>query len=252
MDSTDDAHASSHWRLYGARNTGYGSYRRSDPAEWIGTYRLALTAARARDVLRAFPLARRVSRQMELAFTQDSVRQLCTLSLLQSHLPAATRILLIGDGYGLLAGLLRATRPASDLALVDLSFALAEQQMRLTRAFGPAGFTFVHAAQLETLADRRFDLAINVASMQEMDPPEVARYFAFLRGRAAWFYCCNRERKVLPDGTVSAFADYPWDARDRIVLDELCPWHQSFLSLRPPIVRRYDGVHRHRLAQLAP
>lgn len=182
MESADRAHTSSHWRHYGPTNSGYGNMLRAGPAELIGTYRLAFTSAQRGEVLRAFPMARATACRMGLAFTQDSVRQLCTLVLLQPYITPQSRLLLIGDGFGLLAGLIRATYPTADVALVDLSFTLREQETRLVRSFGADGFTFTHAAKLDTLADQRFTLAINVASMQEMDPPEVARYFKFIRG----------------------------------------------------------------------
>ena len=58
------------------------------------------------------------------------------------------------------------------------------------------------------------DVFINIASMQEMDPPVVKAYFDDMRAvavnRQLLFYCCNRQEKQLPDGTVSRFADYPW------------------------------------------
>jgi hypothetical protein len=250
LDSKDQPHASSHWKEFGALETGFWTQRRADPADWIGSPLLALTSPDRLRVLRSFPVAVRTSHQMGLAFTQDTVRQLCTVVLLRPHLATASAALVIGDGFGVVAGLIRAIFPRVSLHLVDLSFTLREQQTRLVRAFGANGLEFAHAADLNQWADRRFDVAINVASMQEMDPPEVARYFTFMRGRVRLFYCCNRERKVLPDGTVSAFQNYPWSADDEILLDEPCPWHQFFFSVRPPFVRHYDGMHRHRLARL--
>jgi hypothetical protein len=253
MNDLDTRYASSHWRMWGARNTGYGTQRRSTPADWAGVPLLALTSPERAWALRHLPLAWCVSRRMGLAVTQDTVRQVCTVALLRTYLPAHAQVLIIGDGFGVLAGLLKQYRSDITVHLVDLSFALEEQRTRLIRAFGPdAGFTFSHAGALEQSIMRHYDLAVNVASMQEMDPPEVQRYFHFLRGRAQYFYCCNRERKVLPDGTVSAFADYPWSPLDTALLDGLCPWHQWFLSHRPPFVHHYNGPTRHRLVRMAP
>lgn len=194
---------------------------------------------------------------MGLALTQDSIRQLCTLALLRPYLNHAPRVLVIGDGFGVLAALLALYYPKATVHLVDISPAFDEQVARLGRAFRNIDdwrFTFTHAGELtkQRFGDRQYDVAVNVASMQEMNPEEIARYFAFMRGRTQYFYCCNRERKVLPDGTVTEFAGYPWRAADGVLLDELCPWHQWFVSSRPPFFRRYDGAIRHRLARLAP
>jgi len=190
---------------------------------------------------------------MGLAFTQDTVRQLCSVELLSEYFRPGSSVLTIGDGFGVLGGLIRKRFPRCRISMVDLSFTLREQEDRLTRAFGRENFDFVHADDLDQLGEQKFDVAVNVASMQEMDPPEVARYFSFMRGggRVDLFYCCNRENKILPDGTVSAFKDYPWSPADEIIVDGVCPWHQFFVSVRFPFIRRYDGVHLHRLVRLA-
>jgi len=58
-------------------------------------------------------------------------------------------------------------------------------------------------------------------------------------------------KKMLPGGGVLKLDDYPWSASDRILVDELCPWSQTFYTWRPPIYRPYDGPIRHRLTFLA-
>lgn len=98
-------------------------------------------------------------------------------------------------------------------------------------------------------------LAVNMVSMQEIDPPVIARYFEAMRHSARpgpAFYCCSREEKTLPNGTVTRFQDYPWQPEDRILVDELCAWNQDYHSTRPPFYRPYDGPIRHRLLRLAP
>ena len=251
MEVKDKVHASSHWEHFGNLGSGWGTQRRADPADWVGAPLIALTSPGRAWVLRAFRSAREMSRKMHLAFTQDTVRQLCTLELLRPYLRRDASVLIIGDGFGVLGGLVRTHYPSARICLVDLSFTLKEQQTRLTAAFGSRGFQFVHAGDIAELSQERFDVAVNVASMQEMNPSEVARYFAFLRGRAEIFYCCNRESKTFPDGTRSVFAEYPWVRDDEILVDGPCPWHQFFFSLRFPFIRHYDGVHLHRLVRLA-
>ena len=98
------------------------------------------------------------------------------------------------------------------------------------------------------------DLALNIASMQEMDTPVISAYFEDLRAIASQrqlaSYCCNREENRLPDGTVTRFSEYPWNSSDKITVDELCPWHQQYYVFRIPAYRLYDGPIRHRLATL--
>jgi hypothetical protein len=252
----DLEHTSSHWQVWGARNTGYGTQRKGSVGDVIGAPLLALTSPNRWWVLGQMRQAIALHRSMGLAFTQDSVRQLCTLALLRPLLSDRARVLIIGDGFGVLAALLASQYPTATLHLVDISPAFDEQRSRLSQAFARnedgTRFTFTHAGDLsaQRFGDRRYDVAVNVASMQEMNPSEVARYFDFMRGRVTHFYCCNRERKTFPDGTVSAFDEYPWSDRDEVLLDEPCPWHQWYVSYLPPFVHRYDGPTRHRLVRL--
>jgi hypothetical protein len=185
---------------------------------------------------------------------------------------------MIGDGYGLLAALVKSRWPDAQLVMIDLGQSLLFQAVYCQKAHpqathATAGSTDAANADFVYCAsDRRraieamtFDVAVNVASMQEMDPATVSGYFDFLRGHmmpANLFYCCNRESKSLPDGQVSAFAAYPWRPTDQVHLDGPCPWHQYYLTPRwtgrsPRIlglpllgVSGYDGIHLHRLVTL--
>ena len=99
------------------------------------------------------------------------------------------------------------------------------------------------------------DLTINIASMQEMNPVVVSEYFTNIsiaaKSNSSLFYCCNRENKVLPDGTVVDFEKYPWSLANKILDDELCPWHLKYYNTKPPFYHDYDGPIRHRLAQFS-
>jgi len=222
--------------------------------------------------------AKRVVDRMGLIFSQDAFRQVCTVNLLYHYLnteKAPERILIIGDGYGVLSALLHTLYPNSRLFLVDLGSVLFFQACHLQRAFPKAAqaitdekegfigvFNFVPADRLETLPLVNFDLAVNVASMQEMAPVAISRYFSLLRERKTrLFYCCNRLEKRLIGGEINRFMDYPWKPDDEHLIDELCPWHQWFFGrgssslvrlfgIPIPLVHRYDGPHWHRLTRL--
>lgn len=113
----------------------------------------------------------------------------------------------------------------------------------------------IQAVNHEILKACPIDFVINIASMQEMDISVVEDYFSDFRvvaeRKKLVFYCCNREEKVLPDGSITKLSDYPWSDQDVIDLDELCPWHQHFYSFKPPFFRSYDGPIRHRLVTLS-
>lgn len=233
-------------------------------------------------------LARRITERERRAYDLDMLRQTLTLAFLSKHLVAGraaadTTACVIGDGFASMTALLLAGDAAHRVVLVNLTKTLLVDLWYLRLWMGDATFdasvdlvtdangladafakptgpergrvVAIQATNHELLRACPIDLTINIASMQEMDPPVIAAYFAHLRyvgaRRETYLYCCNREEKKLPDGTVTRFRDYPWDAADRVLVDELCPWHQQYYSVVPPFYRRYDGPHRHRLAALA-
>ena len=184
--------------------------------------------------------------------------------------------MIIGDGHGILSALLHTRFPSARIVLVDLGSVLFFQSYHLHKAFpdasqviadeAPTGvestFTFCPADLLEALPKGSIDLAVNVASMQEMDPAITARYFELLRERATRnFYCCNRIEKRI-GGNIIRFMEFPWLKNDVHLVDESCAWHQWFFGLGSspnvkfagipvPFMHRYDGQHWHRLTVLA-
>lgn len=288
----DEASASSHWRamhdtfrlaegtVSGAR--GFGTYSPGSHRIEAFAHRIlqrpwrALGAAYA-DFDRIDRLADALAARQGRIYDLDMLRQALTLAYLEAQVPATLNggktLLVIGDGYGTFAALALAAFPRLKVVTINLVKSLIVDLHFISRGVPGAdvglatGREGLHAALaddgLRVIALRADDcallsevpasLAVNIASMQEMDPPTIARYFQTMRSMAApvTFYCCNRERKSLPDGTMVAFAEYPWQDEDRVLDDGLCPWHQRYYSARPPFVHRFDGPIRHRLAVLA-
>jgi hypothetical protein len=233
------------------------------------------------DLIRVMGAARRLSTRMGLEFTQDAFRQLCTLCLIQAQLRAdgrvPRRVLLIGDGYGFLGSLIRATYPNIHVVFVDLGKTLLFQSLDCQRAYPDAihsgvqesiaseitpDFVYCPAEEVESLGGE-FNVAVNIASMQEMTRQSVESYFDFMRRRGVkLFYCANRERKVLVGGETRVFMEYPWMSADVHLVDEPCPWHQWYVAssahaggprwrgVRVPLINYFDGIHVHRLTRL--
>ena len=93
---------------------------------------------------------------------------------------------------------------------------LPDEQTRLLRSINDnealLSINFCEAENYNLLVGQPIDLFINIASMQEMDPPVVNNYFNYMRlsnSENVYFYCCNRIEKILPDGTVTKFFEYP-------------------------------------------
>ncbi|MEF2230136.1 MAG: putative sugar O-methyltransferase [Pseudodesulfovibrio sp.] len=233
-------------------------------------------------LLRRLPAAVAVARRMGHPFTYNCFRSLCTyVSVLRER--ELSRVAIIGDGWGYLAGLIRHFEPRAAVFLIDLGKTLTFQVSLLGKAFpeaelhlvdegglnpaevGEGAFVFCPAESVREMEAMRFDLFINVASMQEMTMPVIEEYFRFMRGTlrsGGLFYCCNRKEKVLPCGSVIRFHAYPWDAADIVLIDGPCPWHTFFLEScraargpvlfgrRVPYINWFDGDHLHRLAGL--
>jgi hypothetical protein len=303
--NADKESASSHWQHYGGlfdveidsegmpskmHGVGFGH------AQWGNQIHRLLDQACALSYLlhlqdrgEIISLWRKViglCRKMGLDPTFDGAfRQVCVLVQLKRHIGVQISdenltVLLIGDGFGVLSSLFKEEFPNSTLVLVDLGKTLffqgyycqmAHPQCRHLQVCDEAllegaDFVYCPADALESLEPARFDLAINVCSMQEMGYASIEGYFSLMRRtmRAEnLFYCCNRERKVLPGGEVIELAAYPWSNRDVVLIDELCPWHNyTFIWGRPekgprvlgwrlPFIGYYDGTISHRLVKMA-
>jgi hypothetical protein len=237
-----------------------------------------------RRIVQLLALARRACNRLGFDLTLDIFRQVCSLELLDRHIPddmrnRRIRVLMIGDGYGVLSILFKTLFPDSTLALVDIGKTLLFQAYYCQKAF-PGGvhiasdrvlnadevdFVYCPAERLEELDQITFDLAVNVVSMQEMNTGTIRKYFHFLRthmSRQNLFYCCNRESKTLIGGEVSEFRAYPWENGDCYLMDDACPWTTYFLrwgrakngprvfGIPLPLASFYDGKVVHRLVCL--
>lgn len=185
----------------------------------------------------------------------DMLRQALTVACVAKHADLDRKtIAVIGDGYGVLGSLVLLQFPHSRLVTVNLTRMLqadVEMTRRAIPGLAAGRLAAIEARDSRKLRDHKIDVAFNVCSMQEMDPPVIAEYFSHLRVSGALFYCCNRIEKTLPDGTVVRFTAYPWAREDRSLINEPCPWSQDYYNIRPPFIRRYDGPIWHRLARLA-
>ena len=185
-------------------------------------------------------------------------------------------ILVIGDGYGVMSSLLlsylrdlrikvvvvnltqnllidavfiKKSVPLTNICLIknsdDYHKALKDSEIDVI---------CIQADNANLIGNEPIGIAINIASMQEMEPPIIAEYFHFLRNsinQKTYFYCSNRLEKILPDGTVVNYLKYPWHSNDQLIVDELCPWHHYFYNYyQPPFYFPYGGPVQHRLVLL--
>ncbi len=295
MASGFDPHVSSHWAAYSNEfdvrvqngeikslvGIGFGDLASRglvrSALSWLCYVTYLVRLPYRLSFLRLLPRALEVCREMGAAFTFDCFKQVYALSLVLRHLEHDTprRFLMIGDGYGFLSALVKRVCPSARVLLVDIGKTLLFQAHTCqtdhptsthldVHAGEDADFIYCAAEDLELL-DYRIDVAINIASMQEMDPSAIRRYFRFLRSQLTarnLFYCCNREQKTLPGGEEVVYADYGWADEDIHYVDELCPWYRYFFArgraryrlhifgMPVPLVHRFGGSCRHRLTTL--
>lgn len=233
--------------------------------------------------------AEKITASQGRAYDLDVLRQALTIAFLKNNHLSTTpssqaTVCVIGDGFASMTALLLASSSASRVVLVNLTKTLLVDLWYLKLWMGAEKFNAkvtlvtdedglvqalarqgssnslggeviaIQAVDHELLQRCPVDIALNIASMQEMDPSVISAYFDDLRTvashRKLTFYCCNREEKLLPDGTVTRFAEYPWNLKDKILIDERCPWTQQYYTFSPPFFRPYDGSFRHRLAEI--
>lgn len=288
---SDDTGSSSHWRAMhsafrfdGAPSgvRGLGTFRPS-------SHRLANIAHRVLqqpwrrygshlpDFPRIESIARQIAERQRRIYNLDVMRQALSVAYIAQKAPQVftrgSTLLVIGDGFGTLTTTALAAYPGVRAILINLRKSLLVDLFYIKRAmphercvlatdarsFGlslsdsSARIIAVQADDVQLLRPADVSIAVNIASMQEMNPEVIREYFDVLRGmpHPPLLYCCNREEKHLPDGTTTRFMDYPWDSRDRILDHGRCPWTQRYYSPRPPFVHPYDGPVLHRLAELA-
>ncbi|MEH6632296.1 MAG: putative sugar O-methyltransferase [Halopseudomonas aestusnigri] len=221
-----------------------------------------------------------IAAQQNRNYNLDILRQALTLSWLLDIVPDAFSssgfVAIIGDGFATLTSLILKNSGAPRVVMINLSKTLLVDLIYLNKSYpeispslvtSKAGLTealsdpslrviAIQADKFQLLENIPIRLAVNIASMQEMSPSIVAGYFKTFRKISVrnklTFYCCNREEKILPDGTEVKFSEYPWLEEDTVIVDELCPWHQTYYTFRPPFLHYYDGAHRHRLSILVP
>jgi len=201
----------------------------------------------------------------------DCFRQICSLSRIRQYFKFDKHdkfdILVIGDGYGFLSGLLKELYLCARITLVDIGKVLFFQAVNLqlmhpdkrhiligrSEIKREDDFIYVPAGDLSGLGNIKYRLVINIASMQEMDRKTIEDYFLFIRRNTLTdnlFYCCNRQKKMLPDGESIEFLKYPWMDEDRHMIDEVCDFYKYHFSVMFPFVHKFDGLFLHRLTNL--
>lgn len=276
---------SSYWRGYGAKTTitrrnqkfdinayGISNFDRKSilrsikhlPIDFLLTRLLKKHNAREETIT----CAKSIASQLNVYFSFDHAKHVLSFDLIDSYdLFHNGFICVIGDGHGFFGTLIKAMLPEANILFINLGRNLLIDAICFSSVFpdaeplylqkqedlefiGSSSIVFLEAEHCELMKKLPIGLFINIASMQEMDMLMIKKYFEYMRTSTEepYFYCCNREEKTLPDGSLIRFADFPWGGE--MVVDGLCPWYQQYPSSCPPFWRSFEGTLMHRLVKL--
>lgn len=217
-----------------------------------------------------------IAKKQKRLFDLDFLRQSLTLSFLEKKIDKCDSTLVIGDGYGSMSTLLLDSSFSSKVFLVNLNKQLMVDLFFIKQFMGVSRFNSevalitnendaksllpkinnfsiiaIQAENHKLIEYFDIDLVLNIVSMGEMHPDFVSEYFNDIRNlcnnKDLYFYCCNRLEKQMPDGSWTRFLEYPWKKDDKIIVDELCPWHKEYYTFKPPFYRKFDGPILHQL-----
>lgn len=204
----------------------------------------------------------------------DVIRQSLTISFLNMKIDFKNikNAIIIGDGFASMASLLIENNLVDRVYLINLRKTLLVDLIYLRKAIGDNRFNrelifidskdciknlksrhkfvAIEAENFQLLRYLEKELVINIASFQEMSKKVIDNYFKYIYNKSGvpfYFYLCNREEKVLPDGEKIIFDNYNFNPEDHIIVNELCPWHQYYYIKYPPFYKKYDGPTRHQI-----
>lgn len=223
-----------------------------------------------------YNLCKKYSKNINTVLDLNILRQGLTLCCIKENIKKdfnkeKINFLVIGDGFGTMTNLLAMLYPKNNVYLVNLSKTLFFDSFFLKKNLGKKKFyetvcllnqsrkkynqkkkiILIEAKNCELINSLNINVIINIASMQEMTKSSIKKYFDLFdqisKNQELYFYCCNRESKILDDGTVIKFNEYPWKKKYKIILDEYCPWMNFYYSKSYPFIHKYDGRIKHRL-----
>lgn len=218
----------------------------------------------------------KIAKSQNRSFGIDILRQTLTLDFLNENnvLNKLKNTLIIGDGFGTMTSIILENDISDRVFLINLRKTLLVDLLYIKTTLGNKRFNndviiinelkdldnidsnikliAIEAENYSIIKRIEKDLVINIASFQEMEMEVVNNYLKFIYEQASpfHFYICNREKKSLPDNSLISIKDYKFNDKDKVIIDELCSWHQDFYTLKPPFIKKYDGPLRHQLRKV--
>ena len=281
IEFKEDQSASSHWKNYEnavkiqvnsiteekidiiLKGFGFGNYHQRN---LLGMAKNLPTAIFLKFILRSSKCTEKadkeISKRLGVLRSNDSFRMCKTIDYLANYinLEEIKKVCVIGDGFGRLGILLKFLYPHLSIVQVNLSKTLTYDIASTLRTFPDItyainkvdsksnDFTFIDSTHKNLISN--CDFYINIASMQEMNYDEIYEYFRLINSSNTFFYCCNRFEKMLPDGNVIKFDNYPWGDNFEVIDENICSWHLWQPVNKPPFYKKFDGPTKHKLVKV--
>jgi len=177
------------------------------------------------------------------------------------------QICIIGDGWGNFGQILKSLYPSSSITFLNLGENLFFDSLMTNKLFPnldhnlqdlsksqELGIDFNYASNKECLADSKFDLVMNIASFSEMNLNTIQEYYSWIGAHlnsGGFFYHCNRESKILPDGSRTSIQEFPSDLLNaQEIFSDQCEWYSRYPTGRIPLFKPFDGNFREFLYKL--
>ncbi|MGC1523121.1 MAG: putative sugar O-methyltransferase [Steroidobacteraceae bacterium] len=209
--------------------------------------------------------------------SQDLANSVLEVSAMGPTLAPGSVVLELGAGYGRDAYVMLATNPGIKYVIVDIPPALwvAETYLRrqfpdhrifryrefanfkdVEREFSESDIAFFLSTQIKRLPDGIADLGVNISSLHEMRPEQIAFYFSQfdrLLKDGGQFYFKAWKRSTLPfENIVIRQEDYPIPVSWNCEFSRETPIQTRFFEARYRKFRTRPSISHEREAPLAP
>jgi putative sugar O-methyltransferase len=189
--------------------------------------------------------------------SQDLASSILEISSMGANLAPGSVVLELGAGYGRDAYALLATQPGVKYVIIDIPPALWVAETYLSRQFpklrvfkyrefarfeevqcefAECDIAFFLSTQIASLPDGLADLAVNISSLHEMRPEQIAFYLAqfdrLLKVGGLFYFKQWKRGAVLFENVVIHQEDYPIPASWRCELSREAPIQTRFFEAR--------------------
>ena len=272
----NDKEKSSHWKKLLANrkilidikgNYGFGQYKELNRfSEMYHKVMQDFVFGKGLKKIREYKLIKKYYGKFNRQLESDVIRHIYTFNLLNRYKILKNNVAVIGDGKANFILGSKIINPSLKLFSINLPEILINDLLILMKSNlfiseeiclvknntdldkDSVKLFLIPANKSNLLSSKKIDLFVNLASFQEMNYEQINNYFNIIKSNKSYLYNCNREEKILPDGKIIKYDNYPFDNAE-ILFKEECDWHKKIYLTSFPFVKKYDGNHLHSLCK---